>query len=292
MQPRVERMMRNTAMMLTIAIALFVVLPPSADAQTSSCVIARELSLGASGEDVRCLQRYLNASGFPIATTGTGSKGLESTYFGTLTEAAVMRWQTSRGLTSTGIVSLGQVPSGTTPPVMGGDASEALEALRDARVALEDVRNEFDDAENDNNSTGNAEDLLNDTEEHLWNAFFAFLDGDYAQASDIAMNAQESASDASNEIEDGNNNNNNNEDTDEEMADDAVTSARNAINDARDEIDDADNNDNVDEAEDLLQDAENRLDDAEEALDDEDWDAATDWAEEAEDLAGDAVNAL
>ena len=57
------------------------------------CEITRPLSLGSSGEDVRCLQRYLNYSGFTVSATGMGSRGLETQYFGSLTEQAVMRWQ-------------------------------------------------------------------------------------------------------------------------------------------------------------------------------------------------------
>ncbi len=67
-------------------------------AQTASstiplCEITRSLTVGSSGEDVRCLQRYLNWSGFTVAASGTGSPGSESLYFGGLTKSAVMRWQ-------------------------------------------------------------------------------------------------------------------------------------------------------------------------------------------------------
>ncbi len=62
------------------------------------CEIARNLALGVSGEDVRCLQRYLNAKGFIISASGPGSVGNESIYFGTKTRAAVARWQQARGI--------------------------------------------------------------------------------------------------------------------------------------------------------------------------------------------------
>lgn len=57
------------------------------------CDFTRNLSQGASGEDVRCLQRYLNAAGFTVAATGAGSAGAETTFFGSLTRAAAIRWQ-------------------------------------------------------------------------------------------------------------------------------------------------------------------------------------------------------
>lgn len=57
------------------------------------CEINRNLNLGTVGEDVRCLQRYLNHEGFLVAATGFGSPGQETTYFGPLTRAALIRWQ-------------------------------------------------------------------------------------------------------------------------------------------------------------------------------------------------------
>lgn len=54
---------------------------------------SRELSLNSRGTDVRNLQRALNAQGFPVATTGTGSPGKESDVFGPATKAAVIRFQ-------------------------------------------------------------------------------------------------------------------------------------------------------------------------------------------------------
>lgn len=84
-----------------IAIMAFVA-TPTTNAQTVTttststiplCEITRGLTIGSSGEDVRCLQRYLNWSGFTVAATGSGSPGNESTYFGSLTANAVTRWQ-------------------------------------------------------------------------------------------------------------------------------------------------------------------------------------------------------
>ena len=60
--------------------------------------ITRGLRVGASGEDVRCLQRLLNWSGYTIAATGPGSPGSESVYFGPLTDNAVIKWQNANAL--------------------------------------------------------------------------------------------------------------------------------------------------------------------------------------------------
>ena len=63
-------------------------------AQTAaSCDFSRTLSIGMTGDDVRCLQVYLNTTSHKIATTGVGSPGNETTSYGSLTEAAVLSWQ-------------------------------------------------------------------------------------------------------------------------------------------------------------------------------------------------------
>lgn len=56
-------------------------------------VFNRNLKLGMVGEDVKELQRYLNANGFLLITSGPGSQGQETERFGTLTKAAVVRLQ-------------------------------------------------------------------------------------------------------------------------------------------------------------------------------------------------------
>ena len=66
--------------------------------------ITRTLSTGQRGEDVQALQQFLNAEGFLVNTTGPGSPGQETTYFGTLTAQAVAAFQQANGLPAVGIV--------------------------------------------------------------------------------------------------------------------------------------------------------------------------------------------
>ena len=83
---------------LVVTLGLFVsIIPFSAHAAT--CSFARDLKFGMVGEDVLCLQQYLNASGFTIAETGVGSKGKETDEFKKLTEAALVKWQETNGVT-------------------------------------------------------------------------------------------------------------------------------------------------------------------------------------------------
>jgi len=74
-------------------------------------IATRTITLGSKGEDVRTLQKMLNASGFKVAATGAGSPGNETTTFGAATRAALLRYQQAKGLPQTGIyVVTGSVP--------------------------------------------------------------------------------------------------------------------------------------------------------------------------------------
>lgn len=56
-------------------------------------VFNRNLALGMSGRAVTELQIFLNTHGFTVANFGPGSEGQETTYFGLLTKAALVRFQ-------------------------------------------------------------------------------------------------------------------------------------------------------------------------------------------------------
>jgi len=62
------------------------------------CTFNRDLTIGSVGEDVRCLQQYLNNSGFTVATSGFGSPGNETTFFGSRTKSALASWQAANGV--------------------------------------------------------------------------------------------------------------------------------------------------------------------------------------------------
>jgi len=69
----------------------------------AACVgvtFTRNLRVGMSGQDVKCLQAILNLSASTqVSLTGAGSPGMESMYFGPKTLHAVMIWQAAAGFT-------------------------------------------------------------------------------------------------------------------------------------------------------------------------------------------------
>ncbi len=71
---------------------------PTSPTTPSITTITRNLTLNAVGEDVRTLQKFLNARGYTVATTGSGSLGNETTFFGPATRAAVVRFQLAQSI--------------------------------------------------------------------------------------------------------------------------------------------------------------------------------------------------
>lgn len=65
---------------------------------TTSLGITRNLYKTIVGDDVRALQKFLNTHGYLVATTGAGSLGNESNYFGQATANAVIRFQITNNI--------------------------------------------------------------------------------------------------------------------------------------------------------------------------------------------------
>lgn len=105
------------------------IVPIAVSAQTSTVTFTRNLTLGSRGSDVQALQQWLNSHGYTVATSGAGSSGNETTYFGALTKKAVAAWQTAISLPAYGYfgpMSRAKLPSTTatvtpTTPLTGGN---------------------------------------------------------------------------------------------------------------------------------------------------------------------------
>lgn len=68
---------------------------------TSAAVRAfkTDLQLGSLGSEVKALQEFLNSHGYPVAASGAGSPGNETTKFGGLTKAALIKYQKAKSIT-------------------------------------------------------------------------------------------------------------------------------------------------------------------------------------------------
>ena len=64
-------------------------------------VFNRNLQYGTIHQDVKELQKFLNNSGFVVDATGIGSPGKESTYFGSLTQKALAKFQKANKISPT-----------------------------------------------------------------------------------------------------------------------------------------------------------------------------------------------
>lgn len=66
---------------------------------TAVRVFKTNLTVGSLGAEVKALQEFLNAHGYVVAASGAGSPGNETTKFGSLTKAALIKYQKAKGIT-------------------------------------------------------------------------------------------------------------------------------------------------------------------------------------------------
>jgi CSLREA domain-containing protein len=71
---------------------------PAATSSPSGISFLTNHKLGDRGEGIRMLQKFLNTHGFILATSGAGSPGNETTLFGALTKAALIKFQRANSI--------------------------------------------------------------------------------------------------------------------------------------------------------------------------------------------------
>ncbi len=71
---------------------------PTVKQPTLRLVITKDLKKGARGIEISMLQEYLNNKGYVVSVEGEGSPGKETTYFGSLTQAALARFQEAHNI--------------------------------------------------------------------------------------------------------------------------------------------------------------------------------------------------
>jgi hypothetical protein len=76
--------------------------PSVTPAPASTTTLTRDLKMGDDNSEVKIAQQLLNKAGYTIAASGPGSMGSETTYFGSMTKAAVQRFQCDKGIACTG----------------------------------------------------------------------------------------------------------------------------------------------------------------------------------------------
>src|SRR3990167_156660 len=116
----------------------------SMPAACSGVTFVRNLVVGSTGSDVKCMQALMNSHGYQLALSGAGSPGMETMYFGPLTLAKVQALQAAQGWTPAGKVGpltrglfnswlTGSTPNNPTPTspsgLMGGAGDITVASL-------------------------------------------------------------------------------------------------------------------------------------------------------------------
>lgn len=288
------------------------------------CTFDRDLDMGIDGEDVRCLQKYLNGAGVTIAESGVGSPGNETSLFRTLTKEAVIRWQKAHGISPASgyfgplsrakygeLVNSSSSGGAATPPAspsgeaalkaqlanllsevsrLQAQATEQKEASKTGSDEVQDLILKtiamIEDAEEQMDQSGDTsgESDLERAKNDLFDAIREYFSGHMDEAYEYADDAYDNAQDA---FEDAGG------ETDEDKAEDMLDDIEDQIEDAWDAVKDADDEGkSVDEAEDLLLEAEDLFDEAKDLVDEGEYSDAIDVLEDIEDLLDDAIDAI
>src|SRR3989304_5376263 len=116
---------------ITALLAQIAALQAQIGTPASTYSFTRSLTVGSTGADVKALQQWLNANGYPVSATGAGSPGNESTYFGAKTKAALAKYQAAKGISPAvgyfGPITRASLASATTTPTTPTTPSTGVE---------------------------------------------------------------------------------------------------------------------------------------------------------------------
>lgn len=216
--------------LLAVVAALFLFSGPLfVQAQISNeCGFSRTLEMGVDGEDVRCLQKFLNETGYTVAETGPGSPGNETSLYRTLTEEAVVAWQQAKNVSpASGVfgpvsqaaylldlidtlettvaeqTGVTPPPSPTPEPEVAGVSTSATDEAReqaakfveDAVMMVRDAEEQVEDFDDDEEEKADLEEDLRDARYDLYDALFDFFNKEYDEATELAREVLEDATD-------------------------------------------------------------------------------------------------
>lgn len=127
-------MKKITSIVLALALALTVVAPVAASAQSAGYTYTTNLTVGSRGADVVALQSFLVAKGFL-----TMPAGVAMGYFGGLTKSSLAAYQSSKGITPAAgyfgpitraaVMAEGSVTTPTTPATPGCPAGAMYNSM-------------------------------------------------------------------------------------------------------------------------------------------------------------------
>jgi hypothetical protein len=315
---------------LSLPVFLFALILPNIT-KAAQCSFTRDLAEGSSGSDVKCLQQYLNNTSFKISSSGVGSPGHETITLRNLTKQAIKKWQSANGISSTGyfgpvsrqkylsLTAISTVPVNTTNNTASiilsktemqakinamleqinklkdqriktttekqDTKTEAKESLTEAETAINDTQSKVDTAYKDGKQVDRSNEYLKDAKEKLIDANRAYKKDNYSNSLTLTNEIFDLVDKALTKIGITS--------TSKTEAKEELDKAENTIKNAEIKINEADRlGKEVDNSNTIINDANNKFNQAKSYYDNKDYVQTINYANAADNLADDAVDAI
>lgn len=291
---------------LLLGVGIFL---PLSSAHAAQCTFTRTLELETVGEDVQCLQQFLNEQGFTIAESGVGSKGRETNQYKEKTKEAVKKWQKAVGIAPVtgnfGPLSKSKYEAGfvtapsstptpapvttpstvtqTTTTVSTSESSSKKQLIK--ALELADSFDEYiDDRDDGGKNLDDKKKVLTKVEGYALDATRAYLSAQYTKVTEFTMKITDALDKYSDDLE----------------ATDDKDGAKEALKEAKDTLDSVDEKikkakdrkKDTEDAEDEFDLAEDHYKNARDAYSDEDYEDVFDFLDDFDDSIRDALDAL